>query len=188
MSTTRRLFLFLGMTQLPVLQAKGYRLEPLVRADQQFVFELLSHPQVIPFYGVSFYSYAATSEQMDFYEDLLQNETGGWWKIVSGQTGLPVGACGCNNYQSRHEKIEIGYWLHPDFWGRGIMRGILPVMLEAMPSLWKIHRVEAWVEEGNDSSCRLLENCGFSKEGKLRDCEIKNGRYISLYVYAKLLD
>lgn len=51
-----------------------------------------------------------------------------------------------------------------------------------------IHRLEAFVEEGNRASSRVLDKAGFQYEGKMRDCEIKDDRYISLLVYGLLLD
>jgi ribosomal-protein-alanine N-acetyltransferase len=50
----------------------------------------------------------------------------------------------------------------------------------------KINRLEAFVEEDNNASAKLLEKMGFAYEGTMRDCEIKNGRYISLLIYALL--
>lgn len=176
------------MIHLPVFTVDEFQMAAIERSDQAFVFEGLSHPQVIPFYGVSYRSYEATAAQMDFYEQLLSDGTGGWWKITDNSSGKMVGACGCNNFQHKHEKIEIGYWLLPDYWGKGIMRKVLPELLLQMTRIWKLHRVEAWVESGNDSSRRLLEYCGFNCEGLLRDTEIKNDKRISLYIYAKILD
>jgi ribosomal-protein-alanine N-acetyltransferase len=53
-------------------------------------------------------------------------------------------------------------------------------------SNWKLHRLEAIIEEGNETSYRLAEKLGFTFEGKLRESEIKNGKRISLYMYSLL--
>ncbi len=57
---------------------------------------------------------------------------------------------------------------------------------------WKneksLHRLEAFVEEGNKASSRLLEKAGFRYEGMMQDCEIKDGRFISLLIYAIIFD
>jgi ribosomal-protein-alanine N-acetyltransferase len=47
-----------------------------------------------------------------------------------------------------------------------------------------LHRLEAFVEVGNEASSKLLEKTGFRYEGTMTDCELKNGRYISLHIYA----
>jgi ribosomal-protein-alanine N-acetyltransferase len=163
-------------------------MEPFSAADQNFVFKGLSHPDVIRFYGVSYDSFEAAAAQIEFYNVLEICETGSWWKIIDVSTGKPCGACGCNNFNPHHEKIEIGYWLLPGYQGRGIMQECLETMLTYISGRWKVHRIEAWVEAGNEASRKLLQKCGFSEEGLLRDTEVKNGKRISLYVYAKILD
>ena len=47
--------------------------------------------------------------------------------------------------------------------------------------------MEAFVEEGNTASSKLLEKSGFQYEGTMHDCEIKNGAYISLRIFALIL-
>lgn len=174
--------------KIPVLRAGQYHLEPFHADDQAFVFRALSHPDVIRYYGVSYASFEATTAQMEFYKVLAICETGAWWKIIDSLTGEPVGACGCNNYQPAHEKIEIGYWLLPEYQGKGIMLQCLPAMITWTIDTFRLHRIEAWVEEGNEASRRLLRRCGFHEEGLLKDAEIKHGRRISLYVYARIVD
>jgi [ribosomal protein S5]-alanine N-acetyltransferase len=48
-----------------------------------------------------------------------------------------------------------------------------------------IHRIEAFVETENAKSKRLMEKINFRHEGTMQDCEIKNGKYISLDIYAR---
>jgi ribosomal-protein-alanine N-acetyltransferase len=154
--------------------------------DQAFIFSGLSHPDVIPFYGVRYKTFEETKSQMEFYERVRKDETGCHWKIVGKQTFRPVGVCGFNGYQSQHEKAEIGYWLLPEFWKKGIMLEVLPVMIDHLFSRRKLHRLESVIEEGNEASCRLSEKLGFIYEGTLRDSEIKYGKRISLLMYSLL--
>ena len=51
---------------------------------------------------------------------------------------------------------------------------------------WKIHRLEAVIEEGNTASNLLSEKLGFRFEGVLRESEIKEGKRISLRMYSLL--
>ncbi len=67
----------------PELTTERFRLKHILPQDQEFIFQGLSHPQVIPFYGVRYHSLEATKEQMEFYAELSRNDTGYWWKIVS---------------------------------------------------------------------------------------------------------
>jgi len=170
----------------PELHTARFLLQQIVAADQPFIFKGLSDPNVIPYYGVQYSSFESTQAQMDFFNKLWEQRTGCWWKIVDRQTGKPVGACGMNAYQPQHEKAEIGYWLLPDHWKKGIMQEVLPVMIRYVFRNWKLHRLEAVIEEGNEASCRLTAKLGFTCEGKLRDAEIKKGKRITLLMYSLL--
>jgi len=172
----------------PSLNSKRFHLQQILPEDQQFIFEGLSNPDVIRFYGVNYNSYSSTLMQMEFYDALLKNGTGIWWKIVAKEKAEPCGAIGFNNYQAKHHKAEAGFWLLPQFWKKGIIKEVLPVMIDYMQSTIRIHRIEALIEEGNDASINAVVAAGFTFEGCLRDCEIKNGKYISLNIYSLLSD
>jgi ribosomal-protein-alanine N-acetyltransferase len=171
----------------PKLSSTHFLLSQIVPSDQQFIFSGLSDPNVIRYYGVSYNSYDSTSAQMEFYDQLLREGRGIWWKIVSKKTDEHCGAIGFNNYQPKHRKAEIGYWLLPEFWKKGIINEVLPIMIRYMQSTLHIHRIEALVEEGNESSVRSIIRAGFSYEGCMRDFEIKNGRFISLKIYSLIM-
>lgn len=170
----------------PQLTTQRFELQDIAAEDQQFVFEGLSHPQVIPFYGVRYNSFEATKTQMEFYDSLVKNGTGHWWKVVAKVTGERVGAIGYNNYSIQHNKAEVGYWLLPQYWKQGIISEVFPVVIDHLLNEIKVHRIEALVEEGNNDSNRSLERVGFIYEGTMRDCEIKEGSYISLRLYSLL--
>jgi ribosomal-protein-alanine N-acetyltransferase len=169
------------------LTTSRFSMQQIMPSDQQFIFEGLSNPAVIEFYGVSFNSYESTSEQMEFYDTLLREGKGIWWKIVDRKTGERLGAIGFNNYQPKHKKAEIGFWLLPAYWQKGIISEVLPQLVIYLQEELKVHRIEALVEEGNERSCLVLEKIGFVHEGLQRDREIKNNKYISLHVYALIL-
>ena len=115
------------------------------------------HLNTIAFYGVQYKTLEETKKQMDFYDDLWREKKGIYWKIVDRTNGQPVGACGINHYQAMHEKAEIGYWLLPEYWRKKIMSEVLPVMISYVFRHWKLHRLEAVIEEGNETSWRLAE-------------------------------
>lgn len=170
----------------PELDSERFLLQQIVRADQAFIFEGLSHPEVIPYYGVWYDTFEAVGAQMDFYEEQWNSGTGCYWKIVNRQTGERTGVIGFNNYQQKHNKAEIGYWLLPRFWRKGIISEVLPVVIRYMQHDKKVHRIESLVEEGNEDSYKVMERAGFRYEGTMRDCEIKRGKYISLRIYSLL--
>ena len=168
------------------LETARYSLMSIKEEDQAFIFEGLGHPDVIPFYGVSYKTFEDTKQQMEFYRTLEKNGEGYWWKIVSRESGEKVGAVGFNNYQHQHRKAEIGYWLLPKFWKQGIIAEVLPVLIQYLFDIKQLHRIEALVESGNISSDKVLLHAGFIFEGLLRDYEMKQGKFISLNMYSLL--
>lgn len=172
----------------PFLETERYLLQEIKPEDQQFIYEGLSHPEIIPFYGISYSSYDETTAQMTFYKELTENGNGAWWKIVDKTTTENIGAVGYNNYHEAHKKAEIGYWLLPRFWKKGIISEVLPSVIHYLQENIGIHRIESLIEEGNEASCRIMEKLGFGYEGKMRDCEIKNGKYISLHIYSLITE
>jgi [ribosomal protein S5]-alanine N-acetyltransferase len=170
----------------PELTTERYLLQEIKDDDQAFIFEGLSHPQVIPYYGVSYQTFEATKAQMDYYRDMQVNNTGCWWKVVSKERGEKIGAVGFNNYNKQHNRTELGYWLLPEFWGQGIVTEVLPAVIDFIFHQKRVHRIEALVETGNTASEKVLMRLGFIYEGCMRDCEIKNGTYISLSIFSLL--
>ncbi len=172
----------------PELYTQRCTLRMIIASDQQKIFEGLSHPDVIKYYGVSYATFEETQAQMKFYDDLLQNETGIWWAIKLKENKEFIGACGFNNWSKDHKRIEIGFWLLPQYQGKGFMwEAVSSILVYAFTQL-DVHRIEAIVENGNDNSSKLLKKLGFSYEGTHKECEIKNGRFIDLDFYARLND
>lgn len=161
-------------------------LRPFTNDDLALVFSGLSHPDVIRYYGVSFHSLEATQEQMNWYASIEENETGIWRAICSVDGAQFYGACGLNNINKQDRKAEIGYWLLPEFQGKGYIMEALPVIIEHGFSNLHLHRIEAFVETENQNSIKVMQKLNFNREGTMKDCEIKNDNYISLNIYAKL--
>jgi ribosomal-protein-alanine N-acetyltransferase len=49
-----------------------------------------------------------------------------------------------------------------------------------------LHRIEGIVETENQNCKKAMAKLDFNHEGTMVECEVKNGRFISLDIYAKL--
>lgn len=154
--------------------------------DLENVFNGLSHPDIIKYYGVNFTSLEATKAQIEWFAELEKNGTGIWWAICSPDDKVFIGAAGLYYINHTHHKGEIGFWMMPEYWGKGIMKEAVPLACAYGFNELKLHRIEALIESGNFNSKKFMEKVQFQYEGTMRDCEIKNGRYISLDMYALL--
>jgi len=74
--------------------------------------------------------------------------------------------------------------LLPENWGKGIISGAIAQVLHHAFHTRGLHRVMAEVETENTASARVLLKNGFRHECTLRECEWKDGRWVSLDVYA----
>lgn len=148
----------------------------------------LSHPEVIRYYGVRFLTLEATREQMDWYEGLERQGTGKWWAIRSATDNAFLGAIGLSGIVRAHGRGELGFWLLPEHWRQGYMAEALPLVIDHGFRALGLHRIMAEVETENTASANVLRRSGFVHEGTLRECERKDGRYLSLDVFGLLND
>lgn len=167
------------------MESERYILRGILPSDVQNIYLGLSHPEVIKYYGVSYESLEATQEQMQWYANLEENNTGKWWAIVNKQNQDEfIGAIGFNDVDFQNQTSEIGFWLLPQYWGKSIVREVIPLVLEYGFEQMSFSKIMALVETENANCIRVLKHLQFQLEKTLTDCEIKNDRLISLVVYS----
>ena len=64
----------------------------------------------------------------------------------------------------KDEGIEIGYWVSPELWGRGIAGAMLDGALTTIPEVYKSRELFARVDPANTVSAKLLTRRGFQLE------------------------
>jgi ribosomal-protein-alanine N-acetyltransferase len=173
-------------TEFPIIKTERLILRQFVANDLENVFKGLSHPDIIKYYGVSFQTLEATKEQMAFFADLEKNETGIWWAVCSSDNKTFYGAGGLNSLSKERKKAEIGFWLISDFWGQGIMKEAMPLICNYGFDNLELQRIEGFVESENMNCKNAMAKLDFQYEGTMKECEFKNGRFISLDIYAKV--
>ena len=170
----------------PILESKRVTLRQFVESDLENVFKGLSHPEIIQYYGISFDSLEATKEQMNWFSDLEKNGNGIWWAVCSKVDGKFLGAGGLNDLSKENKKAEIGFWLLKESWGKGFMTETMPLICNYAFEHIGLHRIEGFVETGNTNCKKALAKLKFNLEGTMKDCEVKNGNFISLDIYSKI--
>lgn len=105
------------------------------------------------------------------------------WAIEVGRAA--VGGIGCDIGIGIHGKTaRFGYWLAQPYWGRGIMTAAVRDTTGYIFNHLDVARLEAHVFEWNLASMRVLEKCGFVREGVLRRRVFKDGEIIDSVLYA----
>ncbi len=156
-------------------------------ADKPRVFEGLSRQEMIKYYGVSYKTLEETESQMEWYRRLWEENTGIWWAItLSGYPDDMIGAVGMYSWNHLHHNAEMGFWILPENQRKGFMKESGTAVLAYLFQNTNIHRVYALVEPENQPSLTLLETLGFTREGRQREVEWKEGRYIDLIWFSVL--
>jgi RimJ/RimL family protein N-acetyltransferase len=107
------------------------------------------------------------------------------WAIeVDGQAAGGIGIDMGEDISARTG--EFGYWLGERFWGRGIMSAAVRAVADYAFSQLDVERLQAGVFEWNPASMRVLEKCGFLREGVLRRAVFKDGCLIDAVLYARV--
>jgi ribosomal-protein-alanine N-acetyltransferase len=169
----------------PIIKTKRLLLRKFIASDLENVYKGLSDPEIIKYYGVSYKTLEDTEAQMQFFVDLEKEGTGIWWAVCSLDNKTFYGAGGLNSLNKVHKKAEIGFWLLTEFWGQGIMTEVMPIICNYGFDNLELHRIEGLVETDNLNCKNVMKKLDFKLEGTMKDCEVKNGKFISLDIYAK---
>lgn len=176
----------MAISIFPTIKTERFTLRQFLDSDLENVFKGLSDPEIIKYYGVSYKTLEDTKEQMKFFANLEKEGTGIWWAVCSLDNSKFYGAGGLNSLSNEHKKAEIGFWLLKDYWGQGIMTEVMPMICNYGFNSLGLHRIEGFVETDNLNCKNAIKKLDFKYEGTMRDCEIKNGKFISLHIYAKI--
>ena len=120
-----------------------------------------------------------------------------WFSYLDGITdpthwaievdGHAVGGVGIDPGELEYIKSgRFGYWLGEAYWGCGIMSAVVQETSDYALRHFDLVRLEAPVYEWNPASMRVLEKCGFVREGLLRRSVFKDGEIIDAVMYAKV--
>ena len=76
-------------------------------------------------------------------------------------------ALGMIDADIRGHTVDVGYVLRRSEWGKGLMSEALHALVPACFQMPHIHRIQATCDIDNIGSARVLQNCGFIREGRL---------------------
>jgi RimJ/RimL family protein N-acetyltransferase len=106
--------------------------------------------------------------------------------IQSLQTRQLVGTVGFHSISELHGTAEVSYDVTPSHWGKGIATAACKAA-----TLWGFevrgwHRVQGTTVLANIASQRVLERCGFQREGLLRNFRMVRGQPTDYWLYSAI--
>ena len=115
--------------------------------------------------------------------DLLEGAGLYAYTLVLKETDEVIGFVTLNSVEETCKRIEVGYFLLSAHWKKGYAREILGALAAFLKKQgW--HRIEATVYSGNEASQKVLEMCGFTLEGVLRDKYLIHNKYHDDIIYS----
>ena len=112
---------------------------------------------------------------------LLRDRTG----AITGEPGRAMGSLGMRHVGPAG-RCDVGYWIAPPYWGRGLMREALVAVIRHGFGTLRVAKFEADAFPENERSIALLEGLGFRPEGTSRRRHRKRGRWRDGAVYGLL--
>ena len=161
-------------------------LRPIAAADLPVWYEYLSRPVV----------FEHTSWDLHSPHDLAQYV----WNpqaftpssllrvaIALRSTGELVGTAGFHTVLPQNRCAELAYDLTPSLWGRGIASHVCGRLVDWAHAEAGMVRVQATVLESNLRSARVLQRCGFEREGLLKNYRMVRGRPCNFDMFSHIV-
>ncbi|WP_315835741.1 GNAT family protein [Bradyrhizobium prioriisuperbiae] len=123
------------------------------------------------------------------YEEDMAGDKAYPFLIFSERDGALIGGVTLANVRRGIVQAgTIGYWIGEPYAGQGYMTAALRVLLPSLFGELNLHRVDAACIPSNTASVRVLEKCGFAREGKARRYLCINGVWQDHYLFGLLND
>jgi len=113
-----------------------------------------------------------------------ENLPAGYGIVVKG-TDKVIGSVDFNH---RHgdDVLELGYTLHPDYWGRGYVPEAARTLIDLAFKDLDLHKIELTCFGYNVQSQRVAEKLGFTLEARIRDRKDVQGNRCDSFIYSLL--
>ena len=160
-------------TTFSILTTERLILRQLEIQDEQEIFFLRSDERVNKWLVAPIAQ--SVEEAREFIKKIntgiIKNEWP-YWAITLKNNNKLIGTICFWNISVEENKAEIGYVLHPDFQGQGIMHEAIHKVIEYGFEKMKLRSIEAILHPGNLKSIALLKRNGFLYAGELDDAVI----------------
>lgn len=173
-------------TEFPLMETRRLVLRRLIEEDLGDLFNMRKDPEMHEYTDtIPDASLKDTKEYLERMDKGI-NE-GNWllWGIQLKETNRIIGSVSIWNFTESRNGAELGYGIVPHMQGKGYMVESLQAVMDYCFNTIGMDWVEAYTEEGNESSTRLLENLGFVQINKVIDQGYNKDRLYNMLVFRK---
>ena len=162
-------------------------LRAIEQEDNQMLLELINDPETEMQIGG--YSWPASMEnQIKWFSQLNNNELILRCTIAETVSNKPLGTLILNEIDKKNGTAHIHIKMAKgDTRGKGYGTDAVNTAVKYAFSELRLNCIYANILTYNTASIRLIEKCGFKKDGTLRSRIFKQGKYFDLYTYSIIL-
>lgn len=102
--------------------------------------------------------------------------------------GALIGGVGLRISDWENRTGDVGYVVHPDYWGYGLAEEAARALIEAGFTQLGLRRIVAFCDQRNKASARVMERLGMRREGAFRQSKLIQGEWRDEYLYAVLAE
>ena len=179
--------LYLNFNKFPIINTDRLLLRQVDKTDVNEIFFLRSDERIMKYLDKT-----PAKDLDDAYKfiqiisDEEKNNASVTWAITLKGNPKMLGTICFWNIQKEHDRAELGYILHPEYWRKGLMQEAITEVLEYGFKVMKLHSVEAHVNPNNIASIKLLKKNGFIREAYFKENYFYNGKFLDTAVYSLL--
>jgi ribosomal-protein-alanine N-acetyltransferase len=147
----------------PLLTTKRLLLRQLQPTDDKAIFALRSNTQVNAYIQRPLPN--NINDARYFINSIIEgigNKEWLYWALILKDTTQLIGTICLWHFSNDSTMAEIGYELHPDFQGLGLMSEALKTVMDYGFITLQLNTIEAYTQPGNTKSISLLEKNNFT--------------------------
>jgi len=163
-------------------------LEELKCEDLEFIHKMSSEPLVYlyeadeaPTKEETYEKYSKKISRMEKYPDKYLI-----FLIRILPEEVPIGEVFIQLNWEEMREWEIGYEVHPDYWGNGYATEAVSLLLKHSFENLNAHKVVGFCNAQNEKSANLMERVGMKRDGVLREGRLWRKEWCDEYVYSIL--
>ena len=180
-------YIYVSMLELnfdpfPVLETERLVLRQITLEDAPDIFALRSDPDAMKYIGRPRPKVVADVHELIASMNELTVRIQ-WGATLRNESQI-IGTIGYHLIEKQHDRAEIGYMLHPNYWNKGLMSEAIIAVVDFGFGKIGLHSIEARIDPENKQSAKILVKNGFTKEGHLKESFFYNGRFCDTGIYS----
>lgn len=173
-----------SFTPFPVIATEKLILRRISSEDQHDLFQMRKDPRM--------HEHTDTKPDEKLTDTLLYIEKmkqgvaeNKWiiWAIEHRSSQKVIGTISVWGLNSEQRSGQLGYGIIPEYQGRGLMKEALLSVIDHSFKVIKLRTLEAYTEEANVASIKLLESCHFKEQKRVEDKGYIQDRIYKMIVY-----